>query len=50
MIAASLSTSRDHANGALLGGGVGLVVSSAIVGSILALQRDEARIVATPGN
>ena len=52
LVVASLSTGHgdDHLNGPLFGGGVGLIVSSAIIGSILGLQRDEAHVTITPSN
>jgi hypothetical protein len=50
LIAASVATAHDdHVNGAMLGGGITLVVSSAIIGSILGLQRDSAMVVVSPG-
>jgi hypothetical protein len=48
LIAVGVGHQDDSSGTGLLGGGIGLVVTSAVVGSILGLQHDEARIVATP--
>jgi len=52
MVAASLTTGHgdDHVNGPLMGGGIAVIATSAILGSILGLQKDQARMVVSPGN
>jgi hypothetical protein len=40
--------SQDRLDGGLVGGGIGVIVVSAVVGSVLALQRDEARVRISP--
>ncbi len=39
---------RDRANGPLVAGGIGVILASAIVGTVLALQHDEAHVTLEP--